>query len=61
MILHFVKLLTFAYFAPLLLSTLRINMEPVNFGYSTKNIPIAQPKEYLKYLVEKTESFLCSQ
>ena len=50
--------MTFAYFAPLLLSTLRINMEPVNFGYSTKNIPIAQPKEYLKYLVEKTESFL---
>ena len=46
------------YFAPLLLSTLRINMEPVNFGYSTKNIPIAQPKEYLKCLVEKTESFL---
>ena len=40
------------------MSTLGINMEPVNFGYSTKNIPIAQPKEYLKYLVEKTESFL---
>jgi hypothetical protein len=45
-------------FAPSLLSTLRINMEPVNLGYSTKNIPIAQPKEYLKCLVEKTESFL---
>ena len=46
------------YFAPVLLSTLRINMEPVNLGYSTKNIPIAQPKEYLKCLVDKTESFL---
>ena len=57
MILH-LNLLTLAYFATLLLSTLRINMEPVNLGYSTKNIPIAQPKEYLKYLVEKTESFL---
>ncbi len=34
------------------------NMEPVNLGYSTKNIPIVQPKEYLKCLVEKTESFL---
>ncbi|CAB4012136.1 Hypothetical predicted protein, partial [Paramuricea clavata] len=33
-------------------------MEPTNLGYSTKNIPIAQPKEYLKCLVEKTESFL---
>ena len=41
-----------------LLSTLRVNMEPVNLGYSTKNIPIAQPKDYLKCLVEKTESFL---
>ncbi len=40
-------------FAPSLLSTLRINMEPVNLGYSTKNIPIAQPKEYLKCLVVK--------
>ena len=46
------------YLAPLLLSTLRINMEPVNLGYSTKNIPIAPSKEYLKCLVEKTESFL---
>jgi hypothetical protein len=33
-------------------------MEPTNLGYSTKNIPIAQPKEYLKCLVEKSESFL---
>ena len=33
-------------------------MEPTNLGYSTKNIPIAQPKEYLKCLVEETESFL---
>ena len=33
-------------------------MQPVNLGYSTKNIPVAQPKEYLKCLVTKTESFL---
>ena len=33
-------------------------MEPVYLGYSTKNIPIAQPTDYLKYLIEKTESFL---
>ena len=33
-------------------------MEPVNLGYSTKNIPIAHPTDYLKYLIEKTESFL---
>ena len=33
-------------------------MEPVNFGYSDKNIPIAKPREYLKCLIEKTESFL---
>ena len=46
------------YFAPSLLSTVRINMEPVNLGYSTKNVPIAPPKEYLKCLVDKTESFL---
>ena len=58
MILHLVQLLTFTYFAPLLSSTLRINMEPINLGYSTKNIPIAQPKQYLKCLVEQTESFL---
>ena len=58
MILDLVYLLTLAYFAPLLLSTLRVNMEPVNLGYSTKNIPIAQPKDYLKCLLQKTESFL---
>ena len=58
MIRHSIYLLTFAYFAPLLLSTLQINMEPTNLGYSTKNIPFVQPKEYLKYLFEKTESFL---
>ena len=33
-------------------------MEPVNFGYSTKNIPIARPNEYLRCLIDKTESFL---
>ena len=52
------NLLVYIYYAPLLLSTLPINMEPVNLGYSTKNIPIAKPKEYLKCVIEKTESFL---
>ena len=33
-------------------------MEPINFGYSTKNIPVARPKEYLRCLIDKTESFL---
>ena len=33
-------------------------MEPVNLGYPDKNIPIAKPREYLKCLFEKTESFL---
>ena len=33
-------------------------MERVNLGYSTKNIPIAAPNEYLKCLIENTESFL---
>ena len=33
-------------------------MEPVNLGYSTKNIPTAQSREYSKRLLEKTESFL---
>jgi hypothetical protein len=33
-------------------------MEHVNLGYSTKNIPLARPKEYLKQLIEKIESFL---
>ena len=40
------------------MSTLRIDMEPVNIGYSTKNIPVARPKEYLTCLIDKTESFL---
>ena len=42
----------------ILLSTLQTDMEPVNLGYSDKNIPIAKPREYLKCLIEKTESFL---
>ena len=58
MISNLIPFYLFIYFAPSLLSTLRIDMEPVNFGYSTKNIPIAQPKEYLRCLIEKTESFL---
>ena len=33
-------------------------MEPVNLGYSNKNIPIAPPKKYLKFLADKTEIFL---
>ena len=33
-------------------------MEPVILGYSTKNIPNAHPQQYLKCLIEKTESFL---
>ena len=33
-------------------------MEAVNLGYSMKNIPTAQPREYSKHLLEKTESFL---
>ena len=56
--LYMVSLKIFVYFVPLLLSTLLTNMERVNLGYSTKNIPIAAPKEYLKCLIEKTESFL---
>jgi hypothetical protein len=32
-------------------------MEPVNLEYSTKNTPIAQPKKYLKCLVDKTNLF----
>ena len=46
------------YYAPVLLSTLKISMESVNLAYSTKNIPIAQPKKYLTNLIEKTEFFL---
>ena len=48
----------FLYFAPMLLNTLQTDVEPVNFGYSTKNMPNAQPQEYLKCLIDKTESFL---
>ena len=33
-------------------------MEPVNFTYSTKNIPIATKSRILRRLVEKTEHFL---
>ena len=33
-------------------------MEPVSIGYSTKNIAIAHPNVYLRYLIEKTQSFL---
>ena len=33
-------------------------MELVNLGYSTKNIPIMQPTDYLKCFIKKTESFL---
>ena len=33
-------------------------MESVNLGYSTKNIPIAQPNVYLKNLLDKTQTFL---
>ena len=50
--------LLIVYYAPLLLSTLKISMEPVNLGYSTKNIPIAKPAEYLTCLIDKTDSFL---
>lgn len=33
-------------------------MEEFNLGYSTKNIPIPEHKEYLKSLIQKTESLL---
>ncbi len=33
-------------------------MERYNLGYSTKNIPIAKPNDYLKCLINKTELFL---
>ena len=46
------------YSAPSLLSTLQVDMEPTNLGYSTKNIPTAQPNIYRRYLIEKTQSFL---
>ena len=35
-------------------------MERVSFHYSTKNIPEASNKEYIKQLIDKTEQFLCS-
>ena len=34
---------TYIYFTPTLLSTPQVNTEPVNLGYSTKNVAIAQP------------------
>lgn len=34
-------------------------MERVSFNYSTKNIPVASNKEYIKQLIDKTEQFLC--
>ena len=34
-------------------------MERVSFNYSTKNIPVASSKEYIKQLIDKTEQFLC--
>ena len=33
-------------------------MEKVNFGYSLKNIPIPSNKLYLKFLLEKLNSFI---
>ena len=35
-----------------------MDMEQVNFGYSTKNIPIPSPGEYLNKLIEQTRTFL---
>ena len=46
--------MTKSYFAALLLSTLLIIMEPINFGYSTKNIPVAKLEVYMKCSIEKT-------
>ena len=31
----------------------------VSFNYSTKNIPVASKKEYIRQLIDKTEQFLC--
>jgi hypothetical protein len=46
----------------LMLSTFETNMdqrfESVNFGYSTKNIPIPKQKDYLKCLISKAEKFM---
>ena len=33
-------------------------MERTSFNYSTKNIPVASPKDYTKCMIEKTEQFL---
>ena len=33
-------------------------MECVSFNYSTKNIPVASKKEYIRLLIDKTEQFL---
>ena len=33
-------------------------MERVTFNYSTKNIPVASDKEYIKQFMDKTEQFL---
>ncbi|KAJ8027867.1 hypothetical protein HOLleu_29941 [Holothuria leucospilota] len=33
-------------------------MDQINYGYSTKNITIPQRSEYIKTLIEKTESFI---
>ena len=33
-------------------------MELKNFGYSLKNIPIPSKSNYLKYMIEKVESFV---
>ena len=32
--------------------------EQINFGYSTKNIPICSEKQYLKTFIDKTEKFV---
>ena len=34
-------------------------MERVSFSYSTKNIPVASRKQYIRQLIDKTEQFLC--
>ena len=33
-------------------------MEPINLGYSLKNIPVANYRTYMKVLIEKVESFI---
>ena len=37
-----------------------MDLEQVNFGYSSKNIPIASPGEYLQRLIDRTRTFLKS-